>query len=146
MYREPFRWRTDEHNRGLWLRLCRDVDITVRKGFRVQVGLAVDLALFRVHDTVVAVSNVCPHKHEAVIAEGFVHDGTVSCPLHGWCFSLHSGEQVDGGTRGGTSSATGGGRGLRTYPTAIKGSDVWVLLPNDADLPSHYGADQHGDV
>jgi 3-phenylpropionate/trans-cinnamate dioxygenase ferredoxin subunit len=131
MYREPFRWRPDPEQRGLWLRLCRDVDVTERKGFRVQVGLDVDIALFRVENSIVAVSNICPHKHEATISDGYVDAGTVSCPLHGWCFSLRSGEQVGVGR--------GGGKGLSTYTTHVDGTDVWVLIPEREELPPHYG-------
>jgi nitrite reductase/ring-hydroxylating ferredoxin subunit len=33
---------------------------------------------------------VCPHRG-APLEDGFVHDGCVVCPWHGWAFDLESG-------------------------------------------------------
>jgi 3-phenylpropionate/trans-cinnamate dioxygenase ferredoxin subunit len=50
-----------------------------------------DIALLRDEDgTVWALNNTCPHA-EASLAEGWVEDGFVECPLHSSKFCLKSG-------------------------------------------------------
>jgi NAD(P)H-dependent nitrite reductase small subunit len=54
-----------------------------------------DIALFNVDGEIFAIDDVCPH-FAGSLHEGAVIDGTVSCPLHGWCFDLRSGAQTNG--------------------------------------------------
>ena len=50
------------------------------------------VAVFRtVQDQVFALSDRCPHKG-GPLSEGIVHGTSVTCPLHGWVFSLESGQ------------------------------------------------------
>lgn len=57
------------------------------------------VALFRTGaDEVYALDNACPHK-KGPLAEGIVHDKTVTCPLHNWVISLETG-QVQGSDSG----------------------------------------------
>jgi len=51
------------------------------------------------------------------IFDGFVADGTVSCPLHAWRFDLCTGANVTGQA------------GLRTYDVIERGGQVWVNVP-----------------
>lgn len=126
MYRQPFRWHHDQETGGIWVRVCRDVDVVTRKGYRVTIGFEVDIALFRVGSGLYAVNNVCPHKHEAVLHTGHIDNDTITCPLHGWCFSILTGENI------------GGGKGLATYHVQLRGADVWVFLPETVELPPSY--------
>ena len=51
-----------------------------------------EIAVFRQRDgRLFATQNRCPHKN-GPLAEGFVGDGKVICPLHAWKFDLQSGE------------------------------------------------------
>ena len=52
-----------------------------------------EIALVRDGGVVRAVDDVCPHRG-GPMHQGEVEDGCLSCPLHGWSFSLTSGEMV----------------------------------------------------
>lgn len=93
-------------------------------GTRVYVDVETDIALFRVDGSVLAVTNVCPHKHEATIHAGVVYNGTVTCPMHGWCFELQSGRNV------------GIGAGLTVYSVIERDGYVWL----DISDPAHVGS------
>ena len=53
------------------------------------------VALFRVGDAVHAIDNLCPHQG-GPLADGWVNNGQVICPLHGWEFSLETGTTTMG--------------------------------------------------
>ena len=49
------------------------------------------IALFRTQsDAVFALEDRCPHK-QGPLSQGIVHDGKVTCPLHGWVIDLAEG-------------------------------------------------------
>lgn len=51
-----------------------------------------DIAIFRTgNDEVFALRDQCPHK-QGPLSQGIVHGSSVTCPLHNWVISLHSGE------------------------------------------------------
>ena len=50
-----------------------------------------EVGLFKFGGEVCAIDGVCPHVG-GPLGEGFVEDGTVSCPLHGWPFDLRTGQ------------------------------------------------------
>lgn len=50
-----------------------------------------EVGLFRDGDGVLAIDGVCPHVG-GPLGEGFVEDGKVYCPLHGWPFDLKTGK------------------------------------------------------
>ena len=56
------------------------------------------------------------HQHSAKIYDGFLEDGFVVCPLHGWMFNLKTGKQS---TRA---------RGLDNYPIKIVKDEVYALV------------------
>lgn len=96
--------------------VAKAADLSEDTGFVVQVGDA-ELALFLGADGAVhAVSNVCPHRG-GPLAEGFVDDGVVSCPWHGWEFSLTSG-----------AAAHRDDIRVTCYPARIEGDDVIVTV------------------
>lgn len=53
------------------------------------------VVLVRSGGQVYALSDVCPHRGAPMHA-GEVEDGCIICPLHGWAFSLETG-QMEGG-------------------------------------------------
>ena len=75
-----------------------------------------DIALFKIKGEVFALSNQCPHLHTTQIYDGFIEDGCIVCPIHGWMFNLRTGKTTEGG------------RGLISYETKIIGNDIYVRL------------------
>jgi nitrite reductase/ring-hydroxylating ferredoxin subunit len=69
---------------------CKVDDLTEKCGRRFIVN-DVDVAMFKVDGDVYALSNVCPHKHTALIYDGYIENGCVVCPIHGWMFDLKTG-------------------------------------------------------
>jgi nitrite reductase (NADH) small subunit len=52
------------------------------------------IAIFRTGDNAVfALHDQCPHRG-GPISQGIVHGHGVTCPLHGWVFSLESGAAI----------------------------------------------------
>lgn len=96
---------------------CRSVDVVSRRGFRVEIDIEHDLAFFRVDGQALCVSNICPHKREAKMYDGFVADGTVTCPFHAWRFDIRTGMNVSGQA------------GLCTYDVIERDGRVWVNVP-----------------
>ncbi len=76
----------------------------------------IDIAVFRVDDKVYAINNVCTHLHKSILCDGFIEDGFVACPAHGWQYNLDDGKRP------------GGGRGIESYPVEIRGDDVFVKV------------------
>jgi NAD(P)H-dependent nitrite reductase small subunit len=74
------------------------------------------IALFRLNGTVYAISNICPHEMSPLLASGAIDRDalTVTCPLHGWIFSIQTGEQI------------GASGGIPIYAVKIDGDEVWV--------------------
>ena len=52
-----------------------------------------EVAVFHVGDEWFAIENTCPHQG-ASLALGWVHEKTVTCPWHAWCFSLETGRMT----------------------------------------------------
>jgi len=65
------------------------------RGIKVSVN-GDEVAVFRIANEIVAVSNVCPHQHFSRIHEGSLEGTVVTCPMHGWSFDVMSGACVNG--------------------------------------------------
>jgi nitrite reductase/ring-hydroxylating ferredoxin subunit len=100
-----------------YIAVCRSIDVIERRGFRVELDIEHDLALFRVNGVAQCVTNICPHKREALIYDGYVDEGTVTCPAHAWRFDICTGRNISGGG------------GLRTYDVLEHDGRVWVSVP-----------------
>ncbi|MDQ7988375.1 MAG: nitrite reductase small subunit NirD [Candidatus Dactylopiibacterium sp.] len=75
-----------------WKKICALSDIPALGSRVVKTARHGDIAIFRnAADEVFAVHDRCPHKH-GPLSQGIVHDGRVTCPLHGWKIDLASGE------------------------------------------------------
>jgi NAD(P)H-dependent nitrite reductase small subunit len=73
-------------------RVAGSAEIEEGKGCTVTVdGRAV--AIFRCRGALYAIDDVCPHRG-GPLGEGDLEGDAVVCPLHGWSFSLSSGEMV----------------------------------------------------
>lgn len=76
----------------------------------------VDVAVFKVKGEIYALSNICPHQHSALIYDGYIEDGCVVCPIHGWMFDLKTGIMP-------SKKA-----GLDSYPVKIISGKVFVKV------------------
>lgn len=106
-----------EFNGMEYLRICHSSDVFQKKGKNIVFDEDVQIAIIREGASLYAVSNICPHQYAAVICDGFIEEGTVTCPLHGWIYSLESGK------------ALGGNATLKTYKVFEQDNDVWLEKP-----------------
>jgi len=95
--------------------VCKKTDLENEIGKRFIVG-ETDIAVFKSNGKMYALSNVCPHQHTALIYDGFVEDGCVICPAHGWKFNLHDGKKSEGSC------------GLDSYEVKLIDDDVYVKI------------------
>ncbi|MFV2031094.1 MAG: Rieske (2Fe-2S) protein [Gammaproteobacteria bacterium] len=72
------------------------------------------IAFFNTAYGVRACDNRCPHEGYPLSEGSLAQDCTLTCNWHNWKFNLDTGDNLYGGDR------------LRTYPIAIRGSDIWV--------------------
>lgn len=80
-------------------------------------GVDSTIAVFRVDDAeIYAIDDTCTHE-DASLAEGWVDDCEVECPLHSAAFCLKTGEAL-------SLPAT---TAVRTYTVEIRGEDVWLI-------------------
>ena len=75
-----------------------------------------EIAVFKIDNDVFAINNICPHQHTALLYDGFIENGYVVCPAHGWMFDLKTGKQPTGN------------RGVDTFPVIIKNNEVFVEI------------------
>jgi len=75
------------------------------------------IALWRVNGIVFAINNVCPHQHFSMLHKGTLEGVYVTCPMHGWTFSLEDGHPKFGNGK------------ARTYQVKVVGEDVFVEKP-----------------
>ena len=98
-----------------FVKICKVDDLKEEIGKRFLVN-DVEVAVFKVDGKVYAVSNICPHQHTHLIYDGFIENGKVGCPLHGWMFDLKTGNMAEGR------------RGLDSYQVKIVGGEVYVKV------------------
>lgn len=98
-----------------YTKICKLEELKEKIGRRFFVD-DVDVAVFRIGDEVFALSNICIHQKAQIIYDGFVEDYVVSCPAHGWQFSLRDGKMNIGI------------KGLDKYDVKILNGDVYVKV------------------
>jgi 3-phenylpropionate/trans-cinnamate dioxygenase ferredoxin subunit len=96
------------------IRICADGELPDGAAYRVDT--APPIAVFRVDGEYYAIDDTCTHQ-DASLAEGYVEDCTVECPLHASCFDLRTG--VPSGP-----PAVGP---VRTHLVVVVGGDVFVV-------------------
>jgi nitrite reductase/ring-hydroxylating ferredoxin subunit len=100
----------DEYNN-----ICNLSELTETQGKRFIIN-DVEIAVFKIKTEVFVLSNICPHQHTALIYDGFIEDGCVVCPAHGWMFNLRTGKQPSGAS------------GLKSFPVKIINNEVYSLV------------------
>jgi 3-phenylpropionate/trans-cinnamate dioxygenase ferredoxin subunit len=98
-----------------FFKVCSVDDLTNNSGRRFIVD-DVDVAVFKVEDKIYALSNICPHQHSPLIYDGFLEDGCVVCPAHGWMFSLETGKTPTGH------------KGLNSFEVRVENEEVFVKV------------------
>ncbi len=98
-----------------FVKLCRINELNENQGKRFIVN-DTEIAVFKTGEEVFAIDNICPHQHTALLYDGFVEDGCVVCPAHGWIFNLRTGDRPTGS------------RGVNSYPIKIIDDEVFVLV------------------
>jgi nitrite reductase/ring-hydroxylating ferredoxin subunit len=96
--------------------VARLSDLPEGHGRRVRVGDE-DIALWRVGGRIYAVGNVCPHQHSAVLHQAIRNGLEITCPMHGWTYSLETG-----------TATVGSGR-VQVYRVVVDGESVTVEEP-----------------
>jgi len=96
-------------------KVCKVSELRENQGKRFLIN-DVDIAVFKVNGEIFVLNNVCPHQHTSVIFDGFVEDGCVVCPAHGWMFNLKTGKQPTGA------------RGLDSYQVKIIDDEVFAIV------------------
>ncbi|HCY74798.1 MAG TPA: Rieske (2Fe-2S) protein [Ignavibacteriales bacterium] len=98
-----------------YTKICSLSDLKEKQGKRFLIN-DVELAVFKVNNEAYVLNNICPHQHTALIYDGFIEDGCVVCPAHGWMFNLKTGKQPTGA------------RGLDSYPVRIIDDEVYAIV------------------
>jgi 3-phenylpropionate/trans-cinnamate dioxygenase ferredoxin subunit len=96
-----------------WVRACAVADVPDDRGLRVD--LPDTIAIFRLEDGYYALADECSHG-QASLAEGYIEDGHVECPLHGACFAIRTGTVL-------TAPATAD---VMSHPVDVRGDDIFV--------------------
>ncbi|MEP5764494.1 MAG: Rieske 2Fe-2S domain-containing protein [Halieaceae bacterium] len=65
---------------------------------------------------------LCPHQ-EHPLSEGWIEDGEIWCPLHGYRFSLLTGHLIH--------ASNEACRPLKVWPVAYEGADIGVAWESD---------------
>ncbi|WP_067567439.1 bifunctional 3-phenylpropionate/cinnamic acid dioxygenase ferredoxin subunit [Nocardia acidivorans] len=76
------------------------------------------ISVFHTEEGLFAIDDTCTHQ-DASLADGWVQDCTVECPLHESCFDL----------RTGAASGPPAKRAVRTHRVEVRGDDI-VLTPS----------------
>ena len=96
-------------------KICKLSELTENQGKRFIIN-DVEIAVFKIKTEVFVLSNICPHQHTALIYDGFIEDGCVVCPAHGWMFDVRTGKQPNGAS------------GLKSFPVKIINNEVYSLV------------------
>jgi len=99
-----------------FVRAARLSVIPEGKALKVTLG-GTDIALWRVRGRVYAIGNVCSHQHYSELHHGSLAGLAVTCPMHGWTYSLETGVALAGNGR------------VPVYAVKTEGDDVYVELP-----------------
>ena len=96
-----------------FIKVARLSEIGERRSKKVLIGDE-EVALWRVGGRIYAIGNVCAHQHFSMLHQGILNGLTVSCPMHGWTYSLETGK------------ATSGSGAVRTYRVMVEDDAVFV--------------------
>jgi 3-phenylpropionate/trans-cinnamate dioxygenase ferredoxin subunit len=96
-------------------KICSVLNIEENAGKRFIIN-ETEIAVFKSDGNIFALSNICPHQQTALIYDGFIEEGCVVCPAHGWKFDLRTGNKKSGS------------RGLDSYEVKIVDEIIYVKV------------------
>ena len=96
-------------------------DLDGDEAMQVTIGRK-EIALYNLDGAYYATDDICTHAY-ASLADGYVDNGQIECPLHGACFDIKTGKSM-------TPPAN---RDLDTYPIRIDGDTILVGVPPASD-------------
>ncbi len=105
-----------------WVFACDANSLEVDDVVRVKTHAGA-LAVYRLDDGYFATQDTCTHA-VASLADGFVEDGMIECPLHAARFCIRSGK-----ARSMPASVA-----LATHPVRLEDGKVWVGLPEAGEV------------
>jgi nitrite reductase/ring-hydroxylating ferredoxin subunit len=70
--------------------VCTDEEVISGRGKKVIID-GEEIALFKLDETIYAISNMCPHQKFQKLHEGMFENGVVTCPMHGWAYDVRTG-------------------------------------------------------
>ena len=79
-----------------------------------------EIAIYNLGGEFFATDDICSHAY-ASLADGYVENGQVECPLHGACFDIKTGKAL-------TAPAS---IDLRTYEVKVEGDTILVGVPGE---------------
>jgi NAD(P)H-dependent nitrite reductase small subunit len=77
-----------------WTDLCAVADLPAQGGGKYVSCKGLALAVFRQGESMRVIDDTCPHAGGS-LASGFIREGVVHCPWHGWPFRLADGKCPD---------------------------------------------------
>jgi nitrite reductase (NADH) small subunit len=105
-----------------WVRVC-DADDAPAEGQLMRVDIeGKQICVANVDGELRAVDNLCPHRM-GPLDEGWIENGEIVCPWHGWCFNPVTGV---------CSNATGA---VSVYPVQVEERSVFVAIERSPDMP-----------
>lgn len=99
-----------------FVKVIRAAEVPERAGKFIRIDDD-EIALFNVSGQFYAIDNVCPHQHISALHQGELNGLKVTCPMHGWTYSLETGR------------AEGGSGRVRTHRIKIENGFVWIEKP-----------------
>ncbi|MPY71609.1 MAG: Rieske 2Fe-2S domain-containing protein [Alphaproteobacteria bacterium] len=79
-----------------------------------------EIAIYNLGGEYFATDDICSHAY-ASLADGYVENGQVECPLHGACFDIRTGKAL-------TAPAS---IDIGTYEVKVEGDTIFVGVPGE---------------
>ena len=96
-----------------YVKVARVGDVDSGKGIVVQVK-GTRVALFNCDGVYYAIRNSCPHMG-GELGEGLLQGDVVTCPWHGWRFSVKTGKNPEADVVG-----------VRTFEVRVEGDEIFI--------------------
>jgi nitrite reductase/ring-hydroxylating ferredoxin subunit len=100
-----------------WREVAKAGDVPENDVIQVRLGETC-IALFNLDGRYYATSGICTHAH-AFLAQGYMQDDTIECPLHQGVFHIPSGRAM-------AAPVT---KDLQTYEVKVDGERILIRLP-----------------
>lgn len=98
-----------------WVKIAKQDDVPLNDAIAVPCG-KLSIAVFNVDGELFAINNLCPHA-AGPLWQGFVENGRVTCPWHGWSFPL--------------SPLDPPNDGLPRYPLRLDDGAIEIEIPDE---------------